>query len=415
MNNPYVANLLEVNEDDGVHYLAVEFVAGQNLAKRLEGGKPLEESFALAILADVCRALVDAHAHGIIHRDIKPENILLSSEAAVTETLVATGVRPIAKLSDFGLARHVVESESLHLTRTGAVVGTPLYLSPEQCTGAPLDPRSDIYGLGATLFHLLAGRPPFLGDSPLVLINHHCTSPTPSLKALNPALSDGACRIVEKALRKPPAHRHADAAELLRDIERVFRGEPATVAAHPLMPVADPARVLRYEFHWDLTSSPAELWPHVSNTERLNRAINLPAVEFTTRVDETGRVRRQASIRKLGLEAAWEEHPFEWVESRKFGVLRQCRAGPFRWLVSMVELAPRPGGGTTLNHRIHLEPSGLLGRAFASVEVGVKTRRALDRVYRRIDAAVTGKLGSPAIADPFEDASRLGKARAAQA
>jgi serine/threonine protein kinase/class 3 adenylate cyclase len=412
VNNPFVANLLEVNEDDGMHYLAVEFVGGSSVAKRLGAGEPLEEGFALAIISDICRALSGAHKLGIIHRDVKPENILLLVEPDAQD-MAATlapvgGARPIAKLSDFGLARHVVESESLHLTRTGAVIGTPLYLSPEQCSGSPLDPRSDVYGLGATLFHLLAGRPPFLGDSPLVLINHHCNTPPPPLKTLNAKASDGACRIVEKALAKQPAHRYADAEEMLLDIQRVVRGEPARIAAHPLRP-PHKDEVLSWDFTWELTSSPEELWPHVSNTERLNRAINLPAVEFTTETDERGKVRRQGKIRKLGMEAGWEEHPFEWVEARRFGVLRQCRSGPFRWLMSVVELAPRAGGGTTLTHRFRVEPAGLLGRAFASVELGVKTRRALDRVYRRIDAATTGKRAGAEWADPFEEPARLGK------
>ncbi len=408
VNNPYVANLLDMNEDDGIHYLAVEFVAGQSVAKRLDAGKPLDESFALAIIADVCRALVDAHARGIIHRDVKPDNILLLGNG---DTATTAGNVPIAKLSDFGLARHVVESEELHVTRTGTVVGTPLYLSPEQCYGADLDPRSDVYALGATLFHLLAGRPPFLGDSPLALINQHCNTPPPVLKTLNPAVSDGACRIVEKALNKRPVHRHADAGEMLRDIERVVRGQPATVAVHPLLPTSNPANVVSYDFQWDLDSSPMELWPHVSNTERLNRAINLPAIDFTAQPDAGGKVRRDGRFRKMGVEVAWEEHPFEWIESRRFGVLRQFRGGPFKWLMSIVEMNPRSGGGTTLYHRIRVEPSGLIGRTFTAVEVGMKTRRALDRVYRRIDAAVAGKMAGATYADPFEEAARMGKAQ----
>ncbi len=395
-----------MNEDDGIHYLAVEFVAGQSVAKRLETGRPLEEPFALAILADVCRALVDAHARGIIHRDIKPDNILLMGKDDPADTL---GNEPIAKLSDFGLARHVVETEALHVTRTGTVVGTPLYISPEQCYGADLDPRSDVYALGATLFHLLAGRPPFLGDSPLALINHHCNTPPPVLKTLNPAVSDGTCRIVEKALNKRPVHRHANAGELLGDIERVIHGQPTLAAVHPLLPASNPANVVSYDFQWDLNSSPVELWPHVSNTERLNRAINLPIVEFTAQADSAGKVRREGRIRKMGLEVNWEEHPFEWIESRRFGVLRQFRSGPFKWLMSIVEMNPRAGGGTTLYHRIRIEPSGLIGRTFTAFDMNMRTRRGLDRVYRRIDAAVASRKSGAAYMDPFEEAVPLGK------
>jgi class 3 adenylate cyclase len=244
-----------------------------------------------------------------------------------------------------------------------------------------------------------------------VLINHHCNTPPPALKSLNPTVSDGACRVVEKALSKRPVHRQADAGELLRDIERVIHGQPTLAAVHPLLPATNPANVVNYDFQWDLDSSPAELWPHVSNTERLNRAIHLPAVEFTTQPDAAGKVRREGRFRKVGVEVAWEEHPFEWIEARRFGVLRQCRSGPLKWLMSIVELVPRPGGGTTLFHRVRVEPNGLLGRTFAAVEVGIRTRRALDRVYRRIDAAVRGKLAGNAFADPFEEPVRLGNAQ----
>jgi serine/threonine protein kinase/class 3 adenylate cyclase len=419
VNNPYVTSLLEVNEDDGVHYLAVEFVAGQNVAKRLEPGKPLEESLALAIMADVCRALIDAHQRGIIHRDIKPENILLLLDPEATDlalTVGTTEVGPLAKLSDFGLARHVVESESLHLTRTGAILGTPLYLSPEQCTGAALGPPSDVYSMGATLFHMLAGRPPYLSDNPLALINSHCSAPIPDLKALNPALSDGTCALVARALAKLPAHRQADAAELLRDITRVLSGEPATLAVHPLLPKCDPERVLHYDFEWELDSSPQQLWPHVSNTERLNRAIHLPAVEYVTKPDERGRVRRNAHMRKLGIEAAWEEHPFEWVEGSRLGVLREYTRGPFKWMLSVVDLAARPGGGTLLTHHLRIEPAGILGRTIAAIEVGVKARRALERVYRRIDAVLRQTSASASVSrgaylDPFEEPARLTRAQ----
>lgn len=396
VNNPYVTNLLEVNEDGGVHYLVVEYVAGRSAAALLEGKGAVEEGLALAIAADVCQALVIAHERGVVHRDIKPDNILLIS---------SDGDGQVAKLSDFGLARHVVESESLHLTRTGAVVGTPLYLAPEQCRSDPVDARSDVYSLGATLFHLLAGKPPYTGDGPLAVMQQHLQAPIPSLKSVNAALSDGVCRLVERAMAKEPAHRSTDAAELLAEIDRVRRGEPARMEVHPRLPVADPARVLHYDFSWELESSPAELWPHVTNTERLNRAIQMSPPQWSAQPDSEGKVRRRGHLSKAGLEIDWEEHPFEWVEGRRFGVLREYSAGPFRWLVSMIDLAPRPGGGTALTHRLRLEPTGVLGRAIGAVQVGFQTRRSLGRVYRRIDVVARGRAG--AFADPFEEAASL--------
>jgi serine/threonine protein kinase/class 3 adenylate cyclase len=402
VNNPFVANLLEVNEDQGLHYLAVEFVAGKSAGALLDDGKPIEESYALSIIADCCRALVAAHQHGIVHRDIKPDNILLLAEPS-------SDGDQVAKLSDFGLARHVIESESLHLTRTGAVVGTPLYLSPEQCAGGLADPRSDVYSCGATLFHLLAGRPPYLADAPLAVMQMHCQEPVPSLKAFVSTASEGLCRLVEKALAKSLAHRHADASELLLDIQRLRRGEPIGAEAHPRLPATDSTRVVQYDFSWELESPAAELWPYVSNTERLNRAINLPVVQWTTSADSNGALRRQGQVRKFGLEVGWQEHPFEWIEGRRFGVLREMSAGPFRWLLSVVELMPRAGGGTTLTHRIRLEPKGILGRTFAAVEVGIRTRRALERIYKRIDVVLRGR--ADLFTDPFEEPASLTRAQ----
>jgi serine/threonine protein kinase/class 3 adenylate cyclase len=395
ISNPYVTGLLEVNEDAGVHYIVLEFVAGRPVGDLVAERGRLDEATALAIVADAARGLADAHDRGIVHRDIKPDNLLLVSEPG------ADG--PRVKLSDFGLARHVEETVSLQLTQPGAVLGTPLYMAPEQGTArASVDARADVYSLGATLFHLLAGRPPFEAESPLALIALHAEEPPPRLKQLNSAVSEAACRVVEKCLAKAPGQRYADAAALLRDLERVLRGEPADVVLHPRLPAADPARILTYEWTWHLEASPEQLWPYVSDTDRLNHAMGLPPVQFTTTADPDRGVRRFGRLRRAGLTAAWEEQPFEWVEGRRFGVLREYRQGPFKWFVATVVLEPRLGGGTNLISAVRLEPHGLLGRTAAAVEVGIRGWRGLDRVYRRMDAVLTGKLGKHAVVDPFE-------------
>jgi len=133
----------------------MEFVAGRSLRALLDDRTKLGEGDALAVMADVCRALGDAHRQGIVHRDVKPENVLLIDDPP--------GFR--VKLTDFGLARQVEQSGSLNLTHD-KLIGTPLYMSPEQGqAGGQVDARTDVYALGATLFHVLAGRPPFLADT----------------------------------------------------------------------------------------------------------------------------------------------------------------------------------------------------------------------------------------------------------
>jgi serine/threonine protein kinase/class 3 adenylate cyclase len=452
VHSPFIANLLEIGEDQGVLYLAMEFVAGQSLAAFLKQHGPLGERFALEILCDVARGIAVAHERGIVHRDIKPENILLvanegsgfgasesrragvqgSGEESPRSEVAWDGsgntsasrqpnscsferyesARPRVKLTDFGLARHVIESESLNLTKTGAILGTPLYMAPEQCSGrGAVDARADVYACGATLFHMLAGRPPFVAEIALALIAMHCNDAPPSIDRFNPSVSPGLSHVIQKTLAKNPDARYANAAELLKDLERLLRGEPTSVAVHPILPACDPKRIVEFNWTWQLEASPAQLWPHVSNTERLNRAVGLQAPDFTTQKEPRAVVKRMARVRSAGMDITWQEHPFEWIEGQRFGVLREFSKGPFRWYTSVVELQPRMSGGTSLTHRLKIEPKGLLGRTAAAIEVGIRSKRALDRVYRRIDAAVTGRLGRGAAADPFEPPATLAASR----
>jgi len=416
VNNPYVANLLEVNEDGGVHYLVMEFVPGRNLGSAIREHGPMREGAALHVIAGVARALADAHDLGIVHRDIKPDNILILEESIAggescwqsAQSIAANaGARPRVKLADFGLARHIEQSESLDITVPGGVVGTPFYMAPD----SSLTSRSDIYSIGATLFHLLAGRPPFIGDSIAQVIGMHCNEPPPSLKRLNPRLSDATCELVSRMLDKSPDARHANAGELLEDVERILRGEPTSITAHPAAPECDPRRVLSYEWAWELDSSPEQLWPLISNTDRFNRAIGLPAVNYSMDGREEGGVRRFGHFLNSGIVAEWEEHPFEWIEGRRMGILREYSRGILKWMTSVVELTPRPQGGTRLSHKVRVEPSGFVGRLAAAFEIGVKARRAVERVYARIDAALSGRLGNPAKVDAFEPAERIGSSR----
>src|SRR5205814_9958098 len=138
----------------------------------------------------------------------------------------------------------------LNLTRDGARVGTPLYMSPARSPGAAvIAAPSDVCRMGATLFHMLAARPPFLADSPLSVMALHCKEPVPSLQKLTPAVSDGVCQLVEKALAKSPDDRYADAGALLQDLERLLRGEPTSITIHPQLPMCDLRKLVRYDWN----------------------------------------------------------------------------------------------------------------------------------------------------------------------
>jgi class 3 adenylate cyclase len=316
---------------------------------------------------------------------------------------------PRIKISDFGLARHIVDTESLALTAAGALLGTPHYMAPEQWTGRGIDARTDVYAMGATLFHLLAGRPPFDATTRDALCAQHCNQPPPSLLALNPALSEGVARVVERALAKRPEDRYLDAGSMLRDLDALLHGEPADVAIHPRLPECDPGRVLRFEFRWELESSPRRLWPLVTNTDRFDRAIGFPPVRYTTRFEPGRGVRTFVEGPKAGTVESGEEHPYEWVEPRRMGVLRQYSRGPFVWLVNIVELRGRPDGGTTLVHRLQLEPRSWKIRVLSPWGIGVGLRDRFGSVYRRIDATLQGQARhapSPGV-DAFEEPARL--------
>ena len=321
-NNPHVVNLLEYNEDDGVPYLVLEFVAGESLDRHLEAKSRLDVPEALSILSGVARGLMDAHDRGIVHRDIKPSNILLLQDRI--------------KITDFGLARHVVDSESLAMTDAGALLGTPHYMAPEQWTGRSVDTRTDVYAMGATLYHLLAGQPPFTGATRDLLCAQHCNDAPPSLHVVNPTISEALGRLIGRALSKSPDDRFADAAAMLRDLEAVRLGKPTDLAIHPRLPECDPAKVLHFEFRWDLESPARELWPLVTNTDRLDRALGFSPVTYQTRYEPGRGVRTFAEGRKAGMPEVGEEFPYEWVEPKRMGILR-VQPGP-------VQMARELGG-----------------------------------------------------------------------
>lgn len=396
VHNPYIANLIETNRDQGVYFMAVELVEGRDLSAQLKEKGAFAEGEAVAIAADVCRALVEVHARGVIHRDIKPANIITLDEPV-------NGVR--VKLIDFGISRHIDEHASLQLTEAGASIGTPVYMSPEQCKGEPLDGKSDVYSLAVTLFALVAGKPPFSGsDRPESIFSRHLFEAAPLLTDLAPAASRGLASLLARCLEKDP-RRRPDAAALLDELEHLQSHDATRIAAHPEAPRK--AETVVYRFEWDLKASPQALWQYVSNTDRLNRAIGMGPVEQSFQTVE-GEVQRLGKSPSWPFQLAWREHPYEWVHGQRLGVLRELEEGPLRWFRSMVDLEPRDGGGTKLTHTIELEPRGVLGRAAAAVEIGVRTRLALSRVYQRIDELL-GQSGDEAatLADAFEAPHQL--------
>ncbi|MCK6470296.1 MAG: protein kinase [Planctomycetes bacterium] len=196
LDHPNLVQCLEVGEDGGMHYIALEYIDGEDLGVGLQRQGNYPEAQALAIALAAARGIAYAHRRGLVHRDVKPANIMLTREGHV-------------KVMDFGLARQQIDAED-GLTVTGIVMGTPHYIAPEQVTSRrSVDGRSDIYSLGATIFHMLTGRPPFIGGNMYEILSSHVNDRVPDPRMFNRGLSREAAHLVSWMCAREPDKRLA--------------------------------------------------------------------------------------------------------------------------------------------------------------------------------------------------------------
>ncbi|CAN5661811.1 hypothetical protein BH09MYX1_BH09MYX1_40860 [soil metagenome] len=212
LRHPGIVQLVAFGQlDEGAPYVAMEWLEGEDIAQRQRRG-PLPLASSLEIAAQVADALAAAHAAGIIHRDVKPANVIILA--------TAEGAAIVAKLVDFGVAA----AEDAKLTRTGAIIGTPAYMAPEQARGDEgVDARADLYALGATLFEMVSGRPPHVGPTPIAILARLVTTPPPRLSDVFPSVPDSLDALMAELLSTSTEDRPASAAivgERLREIGR---------------------------------------------------------------------------------------------------------------------------------------------------------------------------------------------------
>ncbi|MBI2899231.1 MAG: serine/threonine protein kinase [Planctomycetes bacterium] len=219
INHRNIVAIHDAGTEAGLGYIVMERLQGWSLQDRLDKQGAFAEAEALDLLAQTARGLDAAHRSGLVHRDIKPGNIFLCGDGT-------------AKILDFGLARDCSSS----ITQPGERLGTPHYMSPEACDGKPVDERSDLYSLGATMYAALAGTPPFRADTPVALLRKHVDEPPKPLEKVRGATND----LVLAMLAKAPPQRPANASEIARAAEAILGGKPVPRLRPPvnLKPVA---------------------------------------------------------------------------------------------------------------------------------------------------------------------------------
>ncbi len=246
LNHPNVVTIFDVDQFNGSYYIVMELITGGSVQDYLaRQGSPGWRA-ATRLIGEACKALSAAHETGLIHRDIKPSNLMLTQDGHV-------------KVADFGLAK--AESQDAAMaTQPGAILGTPAFMSPEQCRGDKLDPRTDLYSLGCTYYAMLTGKPPFEAATSMQVMFAHCSAPVPDPRELAADVPIECVEIVSKSLAKNPNDRYASAKDMLNDLRAVLAGQ-TLASAMPiaaLQVAANAAPVVDY--HTPPRSNPIKGW-----------------------------------------------------------------------------------------------------------------------------------------------------------
>jgi tRNA A-37 threonylcarbamoyl transferase component Bud32 len=232
LNHHNIVSVYDFGEDEGSWFIVMEYVEGRNLRDIIRSEGPMEPARAADFGAEVAAALGAAHAQGIIHRDVKPANVLIAADTGTV------------KVADFGIARAANARQGL--TMPGTVLGTATYLSPEQAQGQAVDARTDVYSLGMVLYEMLAGKPPFTGDSPVAVAYQQLSQTAPPPSTHNDLVPPALDAIVMKAMSKDPAARQSSAEEIREELLAIDRavGDPDATAAIVPPPAAEPTAVI---------------------------------------------------------------------------------------------------------------------------------------------------------------------------
>ena len=219
LNHVNIVGAYALGEELGNHFYVMEFCEGESMDQRLKRERVLSWRHAVEVIRQAARGLKFAHERGFIHRDIKPANIFLTKEG-------------IAKIFDLGLSKNIMEGDQSFNTQTGVTLGTPHYISPEQARGEKtVDGRTDIYSLGATLYHLITGETPFQASTAAAVMMKHITEQLPNPQDFRDDIPDGVVQVIQKMMAKDARDRHTTCTELLQDLDLVADGKPLSKVA----------------------------------------------------------------------------------------------------------------------------------------------------------------------------------------
>ncbi|MBA3502270.1 MAG: serine/threonine protein kinase, partial [Deltaproteobacteria bacterium] len=232
LSQPNIVNVYDFGQtEDGILYIAMELLRGHTLGRELESMRPLSVRRVIAIAQQLCDALDAAHSQGIVHRDLKPNNIVILDDPPG---------RDLIKVLDFGLAKSLITDTSSLVTNTNAILGTPLYMPPEQIEGKPSDQRADLYSLGCILYQMLSGRPPFTGETVNVVLAAHVSDVAAPLPQTLPA---PLVKMVARLMEKEPAKRLPSAREAREVMQGVLEGGYPTNEVYDTTPDVRPAMI----------------------------------------------------------------------------------------------------------------------------------------------------------------------------
>jgi serine/threonine protein kinase len=243
LSHPHIVTVIDRGEDEGRQFIVFECVDGENLKQLLARTGPLPTRRAVELACQIADGLAFAHEHGLIHRDVKPQNVLLTPDGD-------------AKVTDFGIARSLDVDRGV--TETGTVLGTSNYLSPEQASGSPTTPLTDVYSLGVVLYELLTGEVPFPGDNFVAIAMKHVTEPPPDLLERRPDVPLRLAAAVDRALEKDPSRRFPSMSEFESELRRTLAemsepdAERTFVAASPVLRESRPRRVRPRRRRWPI-------------------------------------------------------------------------------------------------------------------------------------------------------------------